>query len=1002
MSDWFRTSKANSCPAMNPRLFRTSTLSLAGVAMMGWCSLSLQAADVRQGLVSYWPLDTLTSSATTPDVVSGNNFNAFAHAASDVVAGKVGRAFRFNPDAAQYLEFTNPEGVETGLPVGMAYKWTVMFWVNATYPVSGELDRRVYSESSSVNTDPLVNIGTDNDADTDGGDVTVDLFVRNSGTQLNHVHGVKPVYDGQWRHVALVDGGGRLTLYVDGEVDSVTPITYTPGPVARDVTSIGAIVRGAGSNIGAYFRGLVDEVAVWERELSQDEVKAVMASGLATPVPAFAPFVTREPVGASNLRAGDTFTLRGSGGGTRPLSYQWLKNGSPVAGATSPTLELASIAAADAGEYVLRISNGSGSVNSAVATVGLAASSGPNLVEGVVAYWPLDEAQGTKTPDIASGFDMDLVNLTASDVKPGKWGNCFEFDLARQTMLSRVHSAGEALPIYQYPEFSIALWVKGPVQSDKRVFSEGSTKTSQPLFNLGTHNTGADGTVDSYIRTDTGATSGDHRHSTAIAFDDTWHHIAYIQREVGGVMQATLYVDGVKDEVVLGPVRPMTADTTSIGAILRATPSAWYTGQIDDVVLWNRALSEQEIVLLTQAVMPTPPAKVQPLGINSFKADLPAVSVGGSVALRWNVSKSATEVTIEPGLGNVTAQTVAGVGSRTVTLDRTTTYTLTIKRGAETMTAKHTLTVIDGVASNWTLLDNFDRYPIGALANTGWWRDLRGEFAQVENVGGNPMLSIRSTDSVAVLPMGSLKITEGQQRTLFFRMMPRGEPTAALQHLVGLTDVNLRAYGDVDDNVGPLFFANYDANVPGWVPGARNGIGGVIDYGAEVMETNAVYDVWINIRNVAMNDPSSPYDVFSIFLRKHPSGVREAVFQDYQSDRDPTFVDVIMGGMAPDLDKLIVGGNNPDASALFDDFYVSVAGYNTTVPREFGFSAPVGSEPPQLTVSRTADAIQVQWNAGVLESAPTVLGPWTAVPGSPASVYQTAPTAAAAYFRARQ
>ncbi|MDP2326406.1 MAG: hypothetical protein Q8N51_20610, partial [Gammaproteobacteria bacterium] len=89
------------------------------------------------------------ASAMTPDVVSGNHFNAFTHAPTDVVAGKFGQAFSFNPDAAQYLEFTNPEGVETGLPISMAPRWTVMFWVKATYPVAGELDRRVYSDSSS-------------------------------------------------------------------------------------------------------------------------------------------------------------------------------------------------------------------------------------------------------------------------------------------------------------------------------------------------------------------------------------------------------------------------------------------------------------------------------------------------------------------------------------------------------------------------------------------------------------------------------------------------------------------------------------------------------------------------------------------------------------------------------------------------------------------------------------------------------------------------------------
>lgn len=981
--------------ATAPRLASLAIGSFLGVS-------ALLAADVRQGLVSYWPLNTYNAGTfTTPDVVGGNHFNALYHSAADVVAGKVGNAFSFNPDATQFLEFTNPEGVDTGLPVGMASKWTVMFWVNAAYPITGELDRRVYSESSSTVDDPLVNIGTDNDADTDGADSTVDLFIRNSGTQLNHVHGTRPAYDGQWHHVALVDSGGRLTLYIDGEIDSLTPLNYVPGPTPRNVTSIGAIVRQAGATLSAYFRGKVDEVAVWERDLTQDEVKGVIAGGIQTPVPAFAPFITREPVGASNLLIGDAYTLRASGGGTRPLTYQWLKDDAPVAGATSPALALTALQVSDSGAYKLRVTNGSGATTSATATLVVGGVPAPNLTNGVVAYWPLDEAQGTKTPDIASGFDLDLVNLTAADVKPGKWGKAFTFDLARQTLLTRVHTAGEALPIYQYPDFSVSLWVKGPLQTDKRVFSEGSTKTTQPLFNIGTHNAGTDGGVDSYIRTDAGATSGDHRHSIAIAFDDLWHHIAYVQREVGGVMQAVMYIDGVKDDIVLGPVRPLSANTTSVGGILRATPSAWYTGQIDDVVLWNRALSEAEVQQLATAVMPTPPSKLQPLAVNAFKPDLPAVAMGDSVALRWDVSKSATEMTIDQGIGSVVASTVAGVGSRVVTPEKTTTYTLTIKRGAETLTATTTVTVIDGVAANWTLLDNFDRYAPGPLAATGWWRDLRGDFAQVEDQAGNRMLSLRSTDSAALLALGSLKVTEGQQRTLFFRMMPVGEPTAALQNLLGLTDQNIRAYGDADDNIGPILYLNHDTTALDWFPGVRNGVGGPIEYATTSLDTNAVYAVWIDVRNVPKSDPVSPYDVYSVYLQKEGTASRTELFKDYLSDRDPFLEDPVLGAMAPDLDKLFIAGNNTTDSAWFDDFYLSDSGYNSTVPRAFGFSQPVGGQGPTVALTLNGGQVSVVWTGSALEAAPAVTGPWTTVAGA-ASPYTTPPSGAAQFYRARQ
>ena len=112
------------------------------------------------------------------------------------------------------------------------------------------------------------------------------------------------------------------------------------------------------------------------------------------------------------------------------------------------------------------------------------------LANDLVAYWPLDEVQGNKTPDLVSGYDMTLNNLTTNDLVAGVSGNCFSFSNARQTMLSRVHSASDDLPINKHDAFTVSLWTKlnGTGQNDLRVFSEGNTGISDPLFNLGTHN----------------------------------------------------------------------------------------------------------------------------------------------------------------------------------------------------------------------------------------------------------------------------------------------------------------------------------------------------------------------------------------------------------------------------------------------------------------------------------------------------------------------------------
>lgn len=158
--------------------------------LYNFCSAVLLAgittsADVRQGLVSYWPFDTISEDwTTTPDVVSGNNFMLIGIFPSDFVDGKRGKGIQFD-GVSQYAYYTATPGIDAGLPISRAPVWSVAFWVKGPLNQS---DRRVFSESNSgdFNNNPLINIGTHNT----GADGTVDLYFRNGtgGVQINHAH----------------------------------------------------------------------------------------------------------------------------------------------------------------------------------------------------------------------------------------------------------------------------------------------------------------------------------------------------------------------------------------------------------------------------------------------------------------------------------------------------------------------------------------------------------------------------------------------------------------------------------------------------------------------------------------------------------------------------------------------------------------------------------------------------------------------------------------------
>jgi hypothetical protein len=165
------------------------------------------------------------------------------------------------------------------------------------------------------------------------------------------------------------------------------------------------------------------------------------------------------------------------------------------------------------------------------------------------------------------------------------------------------------LPIRANRAYSVALWVRGLTgQVDRRVFSESYSRAASdppaaqdidPLFNIGTHSTGADGSVDIYIRDDRGVVLVPHLRTARMAFDGSWHHVVWVAEDGRGAV----YIDAVRDQTSFNHQHgQLTLDTTSLGAVARAESSFWFDGDLDDVRVYNYALSSAEI----EALVPEP------------------------------------------------------------------------------------------------------------------------------------------------------------------------------------------------------------------------------------------------------------------------------------------------------------------------------------------------------------------------------------------------------------
>jgi hypothetical protein len=891
-----------------PPQLRRPRMGLA-LVVVAVATVTIAQADLSDGLVSYWPLDDVVGT-TTPDLVSGYDMELNNLTADDLIDGREGRAFLFDSARQTMLSRVHSPGEQ--LPINQHPALTISFWANVTG--TGLNDLRLFSEGSTVDNNPLFNLGTANTGDNG----TVDFYFRQSGwAEVNHLRSVTEPLDGTWRHIAFVQQeDGARALYVDGVLDPVEIPAKEPGEWRVNTTTMGGILR---ANPSHWLTGAMDEVALWSRALTPTEIQQVYQEGL---ISVF-----------------------------------------------------------------------------------------PPLTRGMVAYWPLDEVVGSTTPDIASGYDMELLNLTEADLVPGRFGNAFQFDSARQTMLARISSEGEQLPINRHPALTISMWanVTGTGLNDLRLFSEASTTSNDPLFNLGTANNGNNGTLDFFFRR-SGWPTVDHLRSVTEPLDGTWRHIAFVQQEDGA---RALYVNAVRDPVDI-PAKPegeWNVNTTTIGGILRANPSHWLTGTIDDVALWNRALSVEEVTSLYQDSTPIPFTKPQPLAVRSFTADLPAVAAGDTVMLRWDVTKN-VRVEINRGLGDVTGMTVAGLGSAQVSLPSTRTFTLTLTRGEETVSQDLTVYAIDGITDGWTLIDNFDRYEPGLLSGQGPWFDLDAADFSIVQHNGKHFLAPHAGEAAAVLPLGPLTVAEGQQRTLFFRLYLIGDWSEPVRGQVALTDRRLRFGNEAGSNMGPGALVT-DENTPTFrFAGGYVGWPAVLDLGVQdpEIETNTVWNVWVDINNGPFQyDNSTPPvaintgDLMSIHIAQDGQSQRTTILSDQIAARNPVG-QIDLGFTTPNLDRLIVGamsGHSSTTNMFFTDLYLSKSGFNSTVPRAFGYTVPlVEQEPPTLAIQWDGTELTITWTHGELESASTIDGAWSSVAGA-ASPYRPAIEHGSRFYRAR-
>jgi surface protein len=399
------------------------------------------------------------------------------------------------------------------------------------------------------------------------------------------------VADGQWHHVAVVyndDAADKYALYIDG---SLSISGNTEGVLN---TPDSRIVMGKSSQ-NTYFLGDMDEVRVWNRALTACEIETYRNCEIGgNPVGLVAQYKFNQGVGegenfslttatdnstTDNIANLLNFTLSGS-------TSNWILQGGVVSGtacpATLPDLPPSvSIAANPSGS----ITSGTSVIFTATPTYGGSfptyqwKKNGVDVGTSSSTYTDLTLVTGDIISCVLTSSNACVPTKTATSnpitmtVTPAPAGVALNADGTNDYIVSTANSG-----ISGTQNRTIEAWIKTDVNTPNGISIVDIGSHSDP-FIFGVTN----GNITLY--------NGSLIEGGKVA-DGQWHHVAVVYDDAAA-NKVSLYIDGNMSKSGNLATAMNTPDSkVLVGTSTRGT---YFSGDMDEIRVWNRALSTCEI-----------------------------------------------------------------------------------------------------------------------------------------------------------------------------------------------------------------------------------------------------------------------------------------------------------------------------------------------------------------------------------------------------------------------
>ena len=303
----------------------------------------------------------------------------------------------------------------------------------------------------------------------------------------------------------------------------------------------------------------------------------------------YPPVFVTQPISQTNVLGG-AVTFVGSVTGTAPVSLQWQKSGFALSRESNETLTLTNLQSAHMGSYALYAGNLFGWTISSNAVLNLEGlPPWASLRDGLVAYYPFD---GNASDASGGGIELANVGAVLGNDRFSNPSKSFWFDGTSDYMSSIL-----PFPLTGPTPRTVSLWCY-------------TTKVGSPGALVYWGNSSGVGALSGLIVWDSRVVlhgNGSEAWSvTDLIHVSKWYHVTYTYSS--SIYEARLYVDGVSVplSVAAGQAAWDTASGSHLGIgrdliVPISLGDNWripWSGSIDEVRIYNRALSSNEVAQL--------------------------------------------------------------------------------------------------------------------------------------------------------------------------------------------------------------------------------------------------------------------------------------------------------------------------------------------------------------------------------------------------------------------